>query len=48
VLDLRPAEIGILVPLVGLVLFLSIWPAAITDHSFGDGSRQIPGLFSLR
>ncbi|MDQ2984717.1 MAG: NADH-quinone oxidoreductase subunit M [Actinomycetota bacterium] len=33
-LDLRPAELGILVPLVGCLLFLSAWPAAITDRSF--------------
>ena len=33
-LDLRPAEIGIVVPLVAVLLFLSFWPAAITDHSF--------------
>jgi NADH-quinone oxidoreductase subunit M len=31
-LDLRPAELTILVPLVGLLLFLSAWPAAITDR----------------
>jgi NADH-quinone oxidoreductase subunit M len=34
-LDLRPAEIGVIVPLVVLLLALSFWPAAITDHSFG-------------
>ncbi len=34
-LDLRPAELAILVPLVGLLLFLSAWPAAITDRVFG-------------
>jgi NADH-quinone oxidoreductase subunit M len=33
-LDLRPAEIGIVVPLIAVLLFLSFWPAAITDHSF--------------
>jgi NADH-quinone oxidoreductase subunit M len=33
-LDLRPAEIGIVLPLVALLLVLSFWPAAITDHSF--------------
>jgi NADH-quinone oxidoreductase subunit M len=31
-LDLRPAELGILVPLIGCLLALSVWPAAITDH----------------
>ncbi len=34
-LDLRPAELAILVPLVGLLLFLSAWPAAISDRVFG-------------
>jgi NADH-quinone oxidoreductase subunit M len=34
-LDLRPAELGILVPLVGCLLALSVWPAAVTDRSFG-------------
>jgi NADH-quinone oxidoreductase subunit M len=48
VLDLRPAELGILVPLVALLLFLSIWPASITDHSFGTGTRSYPGLLSFR
>jgi NADH-quinone oxidoreductase subunit M len=48
VLDLRPAELGILVPLLALLLFLSVWPAAISDHSFGAGAREIPGLLSLR
>ena len=39
-LDLRPAELGIVVPLVACLLFLSAWPAAITDHSFpGDRAR---------
>jgi NADH-quinone oxidoreductase subunit M len=31
-LDLRPAELAIVVPLVGSLLVLSAWPAAITDH----------------
>jgi NADH-quinone oxidoreductase subunit M len=34
-LDLRPAELGVLVPLVGILLVLSAWPAAITERSFG-------------
>ncbi len=34
-LDLRPAELGILVPLVACLLALSVWPAAITNRSFG-------------
>jgi NADH-quinone oxidoreductase subunit M len=34
-LDLRPAELAILVPLVGILLFLSAWPAAISDRVIG-------------
>jgi NADH-quinone oxidoreductase subunit M len=34
-LDLRPAEVGVIVPLVAVLLALSFWPAGITDHSFG-------------
>jgi NADH-quinone oxidoreductase subunit M len=33
--DLRPAEVGMLVPLVAVLLLLSFWPAGVTDHSFG-------------
>jgi NADH-quinone oxidoreductase subunit M len=40
-LDLRPAELGIVVPLVGCLLALSAWPAAISQHSFaGDHPKQ--------
>ncbi|HKP17808.1 MAG TPA: NADH-quinone oxidoreductase subunit M [Gaiellaceae bacterium] len=38
-LDLRPAELAILVPLVGVLLFLSAWPAAISDRATA-GVRQ--------
>jgi NADH-quinone oxidoreductase subunit M len=48
VLDLRPAELSILVPLIACLLVLSAWPAAISDHSFGAGSRNVPGLYLLR
>ena len=33
-LDLRPAEIGLIVPLVVVLLALSFWPAAVTDRIF--------------
>ncbi|MDQ3066438.1 MAG: NADH-quinone oxidoreductase subunit M [Actinomycetota bacterium] len=33
-LDIRPAELALLVPLVGLLLFLSAWPASISERSF--------------
>jgi len=44
-LDLRPAELGFLVPLVAILLVLSAWPAAITDRSFtstGALSERLP------
>jgi NADH-quinone oxidoreductase subunit M len=34
-LDLRPGELAIVVPLVGCLLALSAWPAAISGHAFG-------------
>ncbi|HSC51803.1 MAG TPA: NADH-quinone oxidoreductase subunit M [Gaiellaceae bacterium] len=36
-LDLRPAELGIIVPLVLCLLVLSAWPSAITERSFPTG-----------
>ena len=42
-LDLRPAETSVILPLVAVLLALSFWPAAITDHSFGGSpSRAVP------
>jgi NADH-quinone oxidoreductase subunit M len=35
-LDLRPAELSIVVPLVACLLALSAWPASISDRSFGE------------
>ncbi len=37
-LDLRAGELAIVTPLVALLLVLSAWPAAISDHAFG-GNR---------
>jgi NADH-quinone oxidoreductase subunit M len=39
-LDLRPAELGVVVPLVACLLALSAWPAAVTQHSFRDDHGQ--------
>src|SRR5438094_1422469 len=39
-LDLRPAELGVVVPLVACLLALSAWPAAITGHSFRNDRAQ--------
>ena len=46
VLDLRPAELAIVVPLLVLLLALSAWPAAISDHMVGN-SGDIPVLAEL-
>jgi hypothetical protein len=39
-LDLRPAELGVVVPLVLMLVGLSVWPALITDRSFPQGNAQ--------
>jgi NADH-quinone oxidoreductase subunit M len=46
-LDLRPGELALLVPLVGILLALSAWPAGISHHSFaGDApSQQVEAQF---
>jgi NADH-quinone oxidoreductase subunit M len=46
-LDLRPAELGVTVPLLACLLALSVWPAAITQHSFrGDrGAADVAAQF---
>jgi NADH-quinone oxidoreductase subunit M len=40
-LDLRPAELGVVVPLVAILLVLSAWPAAITDRSFAGNTSNV-------
>jgi NADH-quinone oxidoreductase subunit M len=37
-LDLRVAELGILVPLVAALLTLSAWPASVSEHSFAGAA----------
>jgi hypothetical protein len=46
-LDLRPGELALLVPLVGILLALSAWPAGISHHSFaGDApAKQVEAQF---
>ena len=39
-LDLRPAELGVVVPILACLLALSAWPAAITQHSFRSDHAQ--------
>jgi NADH-quinone oxidoreductase subunit M len=47
-LDLRPGELGIIVPLVACLLALSVWPAAITERAFADDrpSTSVTSQFS--
>jgi NADH-quinone oxidoreductase subunit M len=40
-LDLRPAELGVTVPLVACLLALSAWPAAISGHSFSRNQARL-------
>jgi NADH-quinone oxidoreductase subunit M len=46
VLDLRPAELAIMTPLLALLLALSAWPAAISDHALETGGGA-PALQEL-
>jgi NADH-quinone oxidoreductase subunit M len=40
-MDARPVELALIVPLVGCLLALSVWPAGISRHSFaGDRPTQ--------
>ncbi len=41
--DLRLGELAFLAPIVVILIFFSAWPAAITDHTFGQQSNT-PGL----
>jgi NADH-quinone oxidoreductase subunit M len=45
--DLRRGELTILVPLVALVLFLSAWPASISDRSFPQQATEDHGVEAL-
>jgi NADH-quinone oxidoreductase subunit M len=38
--DLRPAELAVLVPLVAGLLFLSAWPASVSDRSLPPQPEQ--------
>jgi NADH-quinone oxidoreductase subunit M len=46
-LDLRPAELGVTVPLLACLLALSVWPAAISEHSFREdhGGADVASQF---
>ena len=46
-LDLRPGELALVVPLVGVLLALSAWPAGISHHSFAGKSptSSVQGRF---
>jgi NADH:ubiquinone oxidoreductase subunit 4 (subunit M) len=40
-LDLRPGELGAIVPLLACLLALSVWPAVITERSFAHDRARI-------
>jgi NADH-quinone oxidoreductase subunit M len=40
--DLVPGELAVLLPLVGCLIALSAWPAAVSEHSFPPGRFTIP------
>jgi hypothetical protein len=40
-LDLRPGELALLVPLVGVLLAVSVWPAGISHHSFAGDKPSV-------
>ncbi len=44
--DLRLPELAFILPLVACLIVLSAWPAAVTDHTFGQTS-QSPGLLRI-
>jgi NADH-quinone oxidoreductase subunit M len=46
-LDLRPGELALVVPLVGVLVALSFWPAGISGHSFGGDrpTSDVQGQF---
>jgi NADH-quinone oxidoreductase subunit M len=46
--DLRPGELGILVPLLACLLVLSAWPASVTDRSFAKNRprREVSRRFA--
>ena len=45
--DLRLPELGFVVPLLVALIFLSAWPAAVTDHTFGTPDN-FPALARVR
>jgi len=45
-LDLRPGELALVVPLVGVLLALSAWPAGISHHSFPIGKAPTAAVRS--
>jgi hypothetical protein len=45
--DLRLRELGIVVPLVGVLLVLSAWPNAISGHSWSANPTVKDQPFSL-
>jgi NADH:ubiquinone oxidoreductase subunit 4 (subunit M) len=40
-LDLRPAELAIVVPLVACLIGLSAWPNLVSGHAFGGNKATV-------
>jgi NADH-quinone oxidoreductase subunit M len=40
-LDLRPAELAIVVPLVACLIGLSAWPNLVSGHAFGGNTAKV-------
>jgi NADH-quinone oxidoreductase subunit M len=47
-LDLRPGELALVVPLVGVLLALSAWPAGVSHHSFAGENPTDAVLVQFR
>ena len=45
--DLRLPELAFVLPLLGCLIALSVWPNAITSHSFGKGTQQCVPLANV-
>lgn len=45
--DLRLPELAFVLPLVGCLIALSVWPAAVTSHSFAEGTQRCTPLANV-
>ena len=45
--DLRPSELAFVLPLIACLIALSVWPAAITGHTFGKATDRCNPLANV-